>query len=326
MIKKETINLKNTIKKMEDKHGKGIVMKLDDSLKSKIDIIPTGSICLNHALGVGGIPRGRIIEIFGPESSGKTTLALHIIAEAQKQNLICAFVDAEHALDIDYAKKLGVDAKELYLSQPGSGEQALDVVENFVKSNEVGLIVIDSVAALTPQAEIDGDMGAHHIGLQARLMSQALRKLTAITSNAKTTIIFINQIRINIGQTWGNPEVTSGGKALHFYASMRIEVRRAARLTKNDEVIGNRVKVKIAKNKLAAPFKITEFDIIYNEGISKTADVLNFGLIHNIIEKSGNTLSFEKEKIAAGLERAKKVLKEKPELLQKIIDECNKLI
>jgi len=309
---------------MEDKHGKGIIMKLDGTIKVNIDVIPTGSICLNYALGVGGIPRGRVIEIFGPESSGKTTLALHIVAEAQKQGLTCAFIDAEHALDIEYAKKLGVSITDLYISQPGSGEQALDIVENFVKSNEVGLIVVDSVAALTPQAEIDGDMGAHHIGLQARLMSQALRKLTAITSTAKTTILFINQIRINIGQKWGNPETTTGGKALHFYSSMRIEVRRAAKLVKNDIVIGNRVKVKVAKNKLAAPFKTTEFDIMYDEGISKTTDILNFGLTHNIITKSGNTLLFNDEKIAVGLERAKKALKDKPELLEKIINECKK--
>ena len=323
-MKTEKNNLKNTIKEMEDKHGKGIIMKLDGTLKVNVDVIPTGSMCLNYALGVGGIPRGRVIEIFGPESSGKTTLALHIVAEAQKQGLTCAFIDAEHALDIEYTKKLGVSVTDLYLSQPGSGEQALDLVENLVKSNEVGLIVVDSVAALTPQAEIDGDMGAHHIGLQARLMSQALRKLTAITSNAKTTILFINQIRINIGQTWGNPETTTGGKALHFYSSMRIEVRRAARLVKNDDVIGNRVKVKVAKNKLAAPFKTTEFDIIYNEGISKVADILNFSLTHDVITKIGNTLSFKDEKIAVGLERTKKALKDKPELLKNVISECKK--
>ena len=311
--------LANIIKELEKKYGEGTVMKFTDRKTIDIETISTGSISLDYALGIGGIPRGRIIEIFGPESSGKTTLALSIIAQAQKKGIQCGFVDAEHSLDPDYSKNIGVDLSKMLISQPNSGEQALDIVEGFVKSGEVGLIVIDSVAALTPQAEIEGVMGQMHIGLQARLMSQALRKLTALASKTKTTIIFINQIRMMIGVKWGNPETTSGGTALKFYSSQRIEIRRAAKLKKVEEIIGNRVKVKIAKNKLAAPFKTTEFDIIFNKGISYESDVLNYGLKKEVIQKEGITLLFEKEKLGRGLENAKVFLENHPEIVEKIV-------
>jgi len=315
----EKTNLNEIIKELIKKYGEGTVLKFSDKKIINIETIPTGSISLDYALGIGGIPRGRIIEIFGPESSGKTTLALSIIAQAQKKRLKCAFIDAEHSLDPDYAKSIGVDLDQIIISQPNSGEQALDIVECFVRSGELGLIVIDSVAALTPQAEIDGIMGQQHIGLQARLMSQALRKLTAITSKTKTTILFVNQIRMMIGIKWGNPETTSGGTALKFYTSVRIEVRRAAKLKKQEEIIGNRVKVKVAKNKLAAPFKTTEFDIIFGKGISYEGDVLNLGIKQNIIKKEGVSLIFEKEKLGRGLESAKTYLETKPELVQQIV-------
>lgn len=320
------LSLKDAIKKMEEKHGEGIVMKLDSDKKVKVDVIPTGSISLDAALGVGGIAQGRIIEVYGPESSGKTTLALHIVSEAQKMGLVCAFIDAEHALDTEYARKLEVDVKELYISQPSSGEQALDVVEEFVKTGKIGLIIVDSVAALTPIAEINGEMGATHMGLQARLMSQALRKLTAITDRSKCTIIFINQIRMNIGQTYGSPETTTGGRALRFYTSMRIEIRRTNRLVKGDDVIGSRVVVKVVKNKLASPFKTTTFDIIFNEGISKINDLLTFAMNKGIVKKEGLTLYFENEKLGAGLDKAKTALIENTELLSKIKTKCKELI
>lgn len=326
IINSDKLSLKEAIAKMEEKHGEGVVMRLDSDKKINVEIIPTGSISLDSALGVGGIAKGRIIEIYGPESSGKTTLALHIVHEAQKQKLTCAFIDAEHALDVEYAKKLGVDTKLMYVSQPSSGEQALDVVEEFVKTGEIGLIVIDSVAALTPLAEINGEMGASHMGLQARLMSQALRKLTAITSKAKCTIIFINQVRMAIGQTWGNPEVTTGGRALRFYASMRIEVRRSNRLMRGEEIVGSRISVKIAKNKLASPFKTTSFDIIFNEGISKSSDILAFAIVKGIIKKEGISFFFENEKIGVGLDKAKTTLMDNKELLEKIEIACRKLI
>ena len=325
-INTEKLTLKQAIEKMEEKHGEGVVMRLDSDKKVNVEVIPTGSICLDSALGVGGIAKGRIIEIYGPESSGKTTLALHIVHEAQKQKLTCAFIDAEHALDAEYARKLGVDTKEMYISQPSSGEQALDVVEEFVKTGEIGLIVIDSVAALTPQAEINGEMGASHMGLQARLMSQALRKLTAISSKAKCTIIFINQVRMAIGQTWGNPEVTTGGRALRFYASMRIEVRRSNRLLRGEEIVGSRISVKIAKNKLASPFKTTSFDILFGEGISKANDILEFATQKGIIKKEGISFFFENEKIGVGLDKTKTVLTENKELFSKIEIACRKLI
>lgn len=325
-IVREKTSIKEAIKQMEDKHGAGIVMKLEDDKKVKVDVIPTGSISLDHALGVGGIPRGRIIEIYGPESSGKTTLALHIVHEAQKMGLACAYIDAEHALDVEYMRKLLVDTKKLYISQPDSGEQALDVVESFVKTNEIGLIVVDSVAALTPVAEINGEMGASHMGLQARLMSQALRKLTAISSRAKTTIIFINQVRMAIGQTWGNPEVTTGGKALKFYTSMRIEVRRAAKLKRKEDIVGNRVNIKIAKNKLASPFKTCSFDIMFNEGISRLSDIIEFAIEHKIIKKEGITFSYKDDKLGVGLDKTKEKLLASPELLQTIESECRALL
>ena len=320
------LSIKHAIKKMEEKHGEGIVMKLDDDKKIKIDVISTGSINLDAALGVGGIARGRIIEIYGPEASGKTTLALHIINEAQKLGIKCVFIDAEHALDVGYAEKLGVNTKEMYISQPSSGEQALDVVEEFVKTGEIGLIVVDSVAALTPIAEINGEMGASHMGLQARLMSQALRKLTAISSRSKCTIIFINQIRMAIGQSWGNPEVTTGGKALKFYTSMRIEVRRANRLMRGEEIVGSRIAIKVPKNKLASPFKTCSFDIIFNEGISKVGDILTFAIDKEIIKKEGISFIFNNEKIGVGLDKTKTILSENKELLSKIETECKKLI
>lgn len=321
-IIREKTSIKEAIKKMEEKHGQGIIMKLNDDKKIKVEVIPTGSLALDHALGIGGIPRGRIIEIYGPESSGKTTLCLHIIHEAQKMGLTCAFVDAEHALDIDYSRMLGVDTNALYISQPDSGEQALDVVETFVKTGEIGLIVVDSVAALTPTAEINGEMGASHMGLHARLMSQGLRKLTAISSRAKTTIIFINQIRMNIGQTWGNPETTTGGKALKFYTSMRIEVRRAAKLKRKEDIVGNRVNIKVAKNKMASPFKTASFDIMFNEGISKLSDIMDFAIDQKIVKKEGITFSFGEQKLGAGMDKAKDFLKANPDILAKIELEC----
>ncbi|EKD43691.1 MAG: RecA protein, partial [uncultured bacterium] len=269
--------------------------------------------------GVRGVPRGRVIEIYGPESSGKTTLAQHIVAEVQKLGGIAAFVDAEHALDPDYAKKIGVKVDELLISQPDTGEQALDIVETLVRSNAVDVIVIDSVAALVPRAEIEGDMGDSHMGLHARLMSQALRKLTAIISKSKTVVIFINQTRMKIGIVFGNPETTTGGMALKFYSSVRIEVRRAAQIKQGDKIIGNRVKVKVVKNKVAAPFRTCEFDIMYNEGISVSGDTLDAGILYKIIEKRGVTYSFGEEKLGVGREAAKKYLKDNPQIIKKVV-------
>ena len=318
------MDLKTVIKNLEKKYGKGTVMTLDSDHIIKIDTIPTGSISLDYCLGIGGIPRGRIIEIYGPESSGKTTLALSIVAQAQKKGLTCAFVDAEHSLDPEYAKNIGIDLKKMYISQPDSGEQALDIVENFVKSGEISLIVIDSVAALTPQAEIDGEMGHMFIGLQARLMSQALRKLTAITARSKTSIIFVNQIRMNIGIKWGNPETTPGGIALKFYTSVRIEIRRAAKLTKKDIIIGCRAKVKVAKNKLAAPFKITELDIIFSKGISLETDAINFGLKQEVLKREGTSIIYKDKKIGRGVDSAKEYLEKEPEVLKNILNDIKK--
>lgn len=310
--------LESAVKEIQEKFGEGSIMKLGEARRVDVDTIPTGSFALDAALGVGGVPRGRIIEIFGPESSGKTTLALHIVAQAQKKGGLCAFVDAEHALDPEYAKKLGVKINDLLISQPDTGEQALEIVDSLVRSNAVDVIVVDSVAALTPKAEIEGEMGAQHIGLQARLMSHALRKLTAIVAKSKTIVIFINQVRMQIGIMWGNPETTTGGKALKFYSSVRIEVRRMAQIKKGEEVIGNRVKAKVVKNKVAPPFRTAEFDIFFNEGISYEGDVLNLGLKYEIVKKSGASFSFENTKLGVGFDTAKKFLKENTKVRDEI--------
>ncbi len=284
-----TAILEDTLKSIQTKFGEGSIMKFGDSPKVDINVIPTGSIGLDMALGVGGIPRGRIIEIFGPESSGKTTLSLHIVAEAQKKGGVCAYIDAEHAMDPDYTKKLGVNINDLLISQPDNGEQALEIVESLVRTGKIDVVVVDSVAALTPKDEIEGDMGAYHVGKQARLMSQALRKLTAIVARSKTVVIFINQIRMQIGVMFGNPETTPGGKALKFYTSVRLDIRKIAQIKKGEEIVGSRTRVKIVKNKVAAPFKQTEFDIIYNEGISREGELMALGERFKIIEKTGNS-------------------------------------
>jgi len=283
-----------------------------------VDAIPTGSIAMDQALGVGGMPRGRIIEIYGAESSGKTTLCLHIVAEAQKKGGVCAYIDAEHAMDPDYAKRLGVNTDELLISQPDSGENALQIVETLVNTKNVDVIVVDSVAALTPQREIEGEIGDQHMGLQARMMSQACRKLSAIAAKSNTMIIFINQTRMKIGMVFGNPETTPGGLALKFYASVRVNLARTAQIKSGDEIIGNRVKAKVVKNKVAAPFRVAEFDIYYNEGISKAGDALRAGLANGMIKQSGNTFTLDGEKIGVGTETAKLFLKERPEAIEKI--------
>lgn len=294
-------------------------MTLQKAKTMNVEVIPTGSVSLDLALGVGGIPKGRVIEIFGPEASGKTTLAMHIIAEAQKFGGVAAFVDAEHALDPERAKAVGVKIDKLLISQPDSGEQALDIVEALVRSNSVDIIVVDSVAALTPRAELEGEMGDSHMGLHARLMSQALRKLTGIISKSKSTVIFINQIRMKIGVMFGNPETTTGGQALKFYCSVRIEVRRMAQIKQGDAIIGNRVKAKIVKNKVAAPFKSTEFDIMFHEGgISYTGDLLDTAVKYNVVTKSGNTFSFGDLKLGVGRENAKAYLKDNPKVASEI--------
>jgi recombination protein RecA len=310
--------VESAIDQIRDKFGDGSIMKISDQHTLNVESTPTGSISLDLALGVGGIPKGRIVEIYGPESSGKTTLTLHMIAEVQKRGGLAAFIDAEHALDPDYAKKIGVKLDDLLISQPDSGEQALDITETLVRSNALDLIVVDSVAALTPRAEIEGEMGASHMGLQARLMSQALRKLTGIISKSKTTVIFINQIRMKIGVMFGNPETTTGGNALKFYASIRIEVRRSAQIKNGDKVIGNRTKVKIVKNKVAAPFKVAEFDIMYNEGISAAGDLLDTALVMGVIDKSGNSYSFGDVKLGVGRETAKTFLKEHEDIFKDV--------
>ena len=297
--------------------GDGSIMKLGDNQKVDVELLPSGSLSLDIALG-GGYPKGRIIEIYGPESSGKTTLTLHAIAEIQKQGGTAAFIDAEHALDPAYAKKLGVDTENLLVSQPDNGEQALEIVETLVRSNAVDLIVVDSVAALTPQAEIDGDMGDSHMGLQARLMSQALRKLTGIINKSKATVIFINQIRMKIGVMFGNPETTTGGNALKFYASVRTDIRRIGQIKDGENIVGNRTKVKIVKNKIAPPFRVAEFDIMYNEGISKTGDVLDLAVQHGVVGKSGAWFDYNDAKIGQGREQTKKYLKENPKVLAEI--------
>ncbi|MEK7546409.1 MAG: recombinase RecA [Patescibacteria group bacterium] len=306
------------ISQIRSKFGDGSIMRLGDAKKMQVDSIPTGCLSLDLALGIGGVPRGRVIEIYGPESSGKTTLAQHIIAEVQKIGGLAAFVDAEHALDPAYAEKIGVKINDMLISQPDTGEQALDIVETLVRSGAVDVIVVDSVAALVPKAEIEGEMGDSHMGLQARLMSQALRKLTGIVSKTKTCVIFINQIRMKIGVVFGNPETTTGGTALKFYASQRIEVRRSAQLKKDDKVIGNQVNVKIVKNKVAPPFRTTQFEIMYNEGISLSGDMLDTGVLHGVISKNGNSYAFGEHKLGVGRETAKSFLRENPKLMKQI--------
>lgn len=315
-------HLTAALDEIKEKFGEGAIMKLSEAHAVNVDVIPTGSIAMDLALGVGGMPRGRIIEIYGAESSGKTTLCLHIVAEAQKKGGICAFVDAEHAMDPDYAKRLGVNVDELLISQPDSGEQALQIVETLVKSEKVDLIVVDSVAALTPQREIEGEIGDQHMGLQARLMSQACRKLGAIAAKTNTMVIFINQTRMKVGMVFGNPETTPGGLALKFYASVRVNLARTAQIKSGDEIIGNRVKAKVVKNKVAAPFRVAEFDIYYNEGISKSGDALRAGLANGLIKQSGSFFTFEGEKIGQGTEAAKAWLKEHKDAMAKIKKEA----
>lgn len=300
---------------IEKQFGKGSIMRLgEDTAMPDIEVIPTGALSVDLALGVGGIPRGRIVEIYGPESSGKTTLALHIVAEAQKKGGIAAFVDAEHALDINYARKLGVKTDDLLVSQPDTGEQALEITEVLVRSGAIDVLVVDSVAALVPRAEIEGEMGDSHMGLQARLMSQALRKLTGTISKSNCSLIFINQIRMKIGVMFGNPETTTGGNALKFYSSVRMDIRRIAALKQGQDVIGNRTRVKVVKNKVAPPFKEAEFDIMYGEGISREGDLVDLGAAHDIIDKSGAWYSFEGERIGQGRENAKQFLREHPDM------------
>ena len=323
--------LEDTLKAIQTKFGEGAIIKMGDTPKVDLNVIPTGSLGLDMALGVGGIPRGRIIEIFGPESSGKTTLASHIVAEAQKLGGICAYIDAEHAMDPEYTKKLGVKINDLLVSQPDTGEQALEIVESLVRSGKIDVVVVDSVAALTPKDEIEGDMGAYHVGKQARLMSQALRKLTAIVSKSKTVVIFINQIRMQIGVMFGNPETTPGGKALKFYTSIRLDIRKIAQIKKGEDVVGSRTRVKVVKNKVAAPFKQTEFDIIYNEGISKEGEIIALGEKFKVIEKSGNTYNYvpssekaEKVKLGVGYDNTRTFLKENSKVATDILKEIRK--
>ncbi len=310
--------LQNTIERLEKTYGKGSIMRMGDEAIEKMEVIPTGSIGLDVALGVGGLPKGRVIEIYGPESSGKTTLAIHAIAEVQKMGGTAAIIDAEHAFDRFYAENLGVDTENLLISQPDNGEQALEITDNLIRSGAIDLIVIDSVAALTPKAEIEGEMGDSVMGLQARLMSQALRKLTAIISKTNCCCIFINQLREKIGVMFGNPETTTGGNALKFYASIRIDIRRIGQLKNGDEIIGNRTKVKIVKNKVAPPFKIIEFDIMYGKGISKTGEIVDIGVEKNIIKKSGSWFSYNDTKIGQGRDAVKQLLADNPELAEEL--------
>lgn len=319
--------ISETIRSIQTKFGEGAIMKLGDAPKVNVNVIHTGSIGLDIALGVGGLPQGRIVEVFGPESSGKTTLALHVVAEAQKNGGICAYIDAEHAMDPVYAQALGVNINDLLISQPDTGEQALEIVESLVRSGKLDVIVIDSVAALTPKDEIEGDMGQQHMGKQARLMSQALRKLTAITARSKTLVIFINQIRMQIGVMFGNPETTPGGKALKFYCSVRLDIRRIAQIKKGDEVVGGRTRVKVVKNKVAAPFKQTEFDIIYGEGISLEGEIMALGEKLNVITKSGTSYSYqrvdgektEEIKLGRGYDATRQYLRENTKLRDEIL-------
>jgi recombination protein RecA len=310
--------VETAIGQIERQFGKGAIMKLGSRPVMDVPVISTGSLALNKALGVGGLPRGRVIEVFGPESSGKTTLALHAVASSQRQGGIAAFIDAEHALDTVYAKKLGVNCDELLVSQPDTGEQALEIADMLVRSGAVDIIVIDSVAALVPRAEIEGEMGDSHMGLQARLMSQALRKLTGTIGKTQTTLIFINQIRMKIGIVFGNPETTTGGNALKFYSSVRLDIRRMGAIKDGQEVVGNRTKVRVVKNKMAPPFREAEFDIMYGEGISQTGDLLDMGVMNNVIDKSGAWYSFSGERIGQGRENAKAFLKDNPDMFESI--------
>lgn len=303
---------------LQSKFGEGAIMKLGDTRKVNVDVISTGSFSLDIALGVGGLPKGRIVEIYGPESSGKTTLALHVVAQAQKAGGRAAFIDAEHAMDPDYAKTLGVKTDELLISQPSGGEEALNILESMVRSQGIDVVVVDSVAALTPRAEIEGEMGAHHVGLQARMMSQALRKLTAIANQSHTLIIFINQLREKVGIMFGNPETTPGGRALKFYSSVRLDVRRTAQVKKGEDIVGNQVKVKVAKNKVAPPFKTAEFMIMWGEGISYEADILNAAVKYGIVKKAGASFSYGDQKLAMGFDNSKNILKEDKKLTAEI--------
>lgn len=313
-------SIESTLKSIQSKFGEGAIMKLGEKPKVGINAISTGSVGLDLALGVGGLPRGRIIEVYGPESSGKTTLALHVIAEAQKLGGICAYIDAEHAMDPDYATKLGVKIDELLISQPDYGEQALDITESLVNSGKIDVVVVDSVAALTPKDEIEGDMGAFHVGKQARLMSQALRKMTALVAQSKTVVIFINQIRMKIGVMFGNPETTPGGNALKFYSSVRIDIRRIASIKKGEDVVGSRTRAKVVKNKVAAPFRQAEFDIIYNEGISPEGEIIALGEKHGFISKSGASYSYGKTSLGRGYDATRIYLREHPELKAEILE------
>lgn len=310
--------LKLTMDKLDKTYGKGAVMRMGDNAIEQIESISSGSIGLDLALGVGGFPRGRIVEIYGPESSGKTTLTLHAIAEAQRNGGLAAFIDAEHAFDRFYAEKLGVDTEELIISQPDNGEQALEIADNLIRSGAIDIVVIDSVAALTPKSEIEGEMGDSKVGLHARLMSQALRKLTATISKTNCTVIFINQLREKIGVMFGNPETTTGGNALKFYSSVRIDIRRSSQIKDGDEVMGNRVKVKVVKNKVAPPFRQAEFDIMYGEGISKVGELIDLGVLHNIIGKSGSWFSYGDTKLGQGRDAVKQLLKDNPELADEV--------
>jgi recombination protein RecA len=311
-------SIEMAVDQIEKVYGKGAIMMLGEAKEMNVQVIPSGSLSLDIALGAGGVPKGRIIEIYGPESSGKTTLAYHIIAEAQKKGGVAAFIDAEHALDPEYAKNIGVNIDKLLISQPDTGEQALEITETLVRSNAIDILVVDSVAALVPRAEIEGDMGDSHLGLQARLMSQALRKLTGAVSKSNTVVIFINQLRMKIGVMFGNPETTTGGQALKFYSSVRMDIRRTEQIKDGENVIGNRVKVKIVKNKVAPPFKSAEFDIMYNEGISKAGEIVDLGVKHGIVSKAGAWYEYNGEKIGQGREAAKQYMKDNPKIAEEI--------
>jgi recombination protein RecA len=319
-------SLKLTIDKLEKSYGKGVVMRMDDENIVKVDTISTGSLGLDIALGVGGFPKGRVIEIYGPESSGKTTLAMHCIAEAQKLGGICAFVDAEHAFDKFYAEKVGIDTNELLISQPDDGEQALEIADNLIRSGAIDVIVIDSVAALVPRAELEGDMGDSKMGLHARLMSQALRKLTGTINKTGCICIFINQLREKIGVMFGNPETTTGGNALKFYASVRLDIRRTGSIKDGVDIIGNRVKVKVAKNKVAPPFRVVEFDIMYGQGISKAGEVVDLGVENNVIQKSGSWFSYGETKLGQGRDSVKQLLIDNPEMMEEIEQKITDII